>query len=103
MTNEYGYAASIVTNIGQCAYCGRTDRALQRHEAFHGAFRTKSKELGCWLLICFDCHDRLHHKDARIDREIKEFMQREAMRHYGWSVDEFRQRFGKNYLEDDDE
>lgn len=110
MKNEYGetldrngYAASILANIGQCAYCGRMDRPLQRHEAFHGAFRTKSKALGCWLLICDVCHDELHHKNAEIDREIKEYMQRKAMKHYNWSVDDFRQRFGKNYLEEDDE
>lgn len=109
MKNEYGetldrngYAPSILTNIGQCAYCGRMDRALQRHEAFHGANREKSKNLGCWLLICDVCHDALHHHDATIDAEIKVYMQRKAMKHYGWSVDDFRQRFGKNYLEDDE-
>lgn len=105
MTNEYGvkldshgYAPSIVTNLGQCAYCGRTDRALHRHEAFHGAYRTRSKALGCWLMLCYECHDRLHHHDAQIDMEIKQFMQRRAMDYYNWSTDEFRRQFGKDYL-----
>ncbi len=110
ITNEFGialdrngYAPSIVQSHGHCQYCARTDRALQRHEAFHGAYREKSKRLGCWLMLCDVCHDRLHHTNAQIDREVKEFMQRHAMQHYNWTIDEFRERFGKSYIEEGDD
>lgn len=43
-------------------------------------------------------HMTLHHKDAALDALLKRQGQREAMRHYGWSEDEFRARFGKNYI-----
>lgn len=104
MTNEYGsrldrngYAESIVPGRGQCQYCGRLDRPLQRHEVFHGAYREKSKRLGCWIEICDVCHDRLHHKDAQIDRELKAWMQANAIEHYHWTVEQFIREFGKNY------
>lgn len=40
----------------------------------------------------------LHHKDAALDALLKRQGQRVAMRHYGWSEDEFRARSGKNYI-----
>lgn len=40
----------------------------------------------------------LHHKDAALDALLKRQGQRVAMRHYGWSEDEFRARFGENYI-----
>lgn len=40
----------------------------------------------------------LHHKDAALDALLKRQGQRVAMRHYGWSEDEFRAYFGKNYI-----
>lgn len=43
-------------------------------------------------------HMTLHHKDAALDALLKRQGQRVAMRHYGWSEDEFRARFGKNYI-----
>lgn len=107
MRNEYGerldrngYAPSLLTNWGFCEWCMRADRALQRHEVYHGAYRKRSKELGCWVLLCDECHDRLHHHDAGMDRQLKGLMQYVAMKHYGWSVDDFRQRFGKSYVEE---
>lgn len=106
MTNEYGvkldrngYAPSIAFNESGCPICGRRDRPLQRHEAFHGAYRDKSKRLGCWLYVCDICHDRIHHKDAALDLYVKRLMQTLATEHYGWTVEQFRSEYGKNYLD----
>lgn len=105
MTNEYGvtldrngYAPSIVQDIEGCYYCATQCGKLDRHEVFHGASRKKSKALGLWVLLCHDCHMTLHHSDAALDALLKRQGQRVAMRHYGWSEDEFRARFGKNYI-----
>ena len=105
MTNEYGetldrngYAPSIVQDIEGCYYCTTRCGKLDRHEIYHGAYRKKSKALGLWVLLCHDCHMTLHHKDAALDALLKRQGQRVAMRHYGWSEDEFRARFGKNYI-----
>ena len=111
MKNEYGvrldqngYAPSIwykVQNV--CFICNRSDRALHRHEVFHGSNRTKSKRYGLWVNLCYQCHEDLHQKDSTLDRGLKIQTQIKAQQTYGWSIDEFRSIFGKNYLENDDE
>lgn len=105
MVNEYGvkidanhYAPSVVEDQDRCFVCGRRSGKLDRHEVFHGPFRDKSKRLGCWVLLCDVCHGELHHKGGGLDREVKERVQRIAMEHYQWTVDDFRERFGKSYI-----
>lgn len=105
MTNKYGvpldrngYAPSIIPSVEGCFWCGRTDGKLDRHEVFHGAYRAKSKGLGLWVNMCHECHMRLHREDAATDAALKKVGQQAAMAYYGWTVAEFRRRFGKNYL-----
>lgn len=105
MTNEYGatldrngYAPSKMPSVEGCFWCGRTDGKLDRHEVFHGAYRQKSKALGLWVLLCHNCHMKLHHESAEADAILKPMGQICAMKHYGWDKAEFRRRFGKNYL-----
>jgi hypothetical protein len=103
MTNEFnvpldsnGYAPSLLrTYPGVCFECGRfSDTA--RHEIFHGPYRAKSKRYGLWVNVCPRCHDFLHRNG---DQALKEKAQAEAQRAYGWSVQEFRIVFGKNFCE----
>ena len=105
MKNEYGvpldrngYAPSVITDEQRCFICGRSGGKLDRHEVWHGAYRDKSKALGCWVPLCGECHDRLHHKGGGLDGELKEKSQSIVMEHYGWEVAEFRSRFGKSYI-----
>lgn len=111
MKNEYGvkldsngYAPSIWVKAQDiCFLCNRSDKALQRHEVFHGPNRTKSKKYGLWVCICYECHGKIHQKDSALDRQLKAATQRRAQLTYGWSIEDFRERFGKNYREHDDE
>ena len=104
MTNEYGteldrngYAPSIL-NVGVgCMICQRTNRHLQRHEVFHGANRAKSKSYGLWVNLCMECHNNVHHYPT-LDKGLKREAQRHAMLVYKWTKDDFRRRFGKNYI-----
>ena len=103
MTNEYGteldlngYAPSIMDSGDCCYWCKRCGQ-LVRHEIYHGAYRSKSKELGLWVHLCPSCHMRLHGQDAQIDRSLKIIGQQRAEAYYGWTAQKFRQRFGKNY------
>ena len=107
MRNDYGekldlngYAPSIIDTDGNhCFWCKRNKgKGFARHEVFHGAFRQKSKALGTWVLLCSDCHMRLHEQDAQIDKSLKVIGQKRAMEHYGWNETEFRKQFGKNYI-----
>jgi len=93
-----GYAESIVGESRSCYVCGRTDRPVQRHEVFHGYNRTKSKNLGLWISVCDLCHGKIHHRNSEIDHWLKCRMQEIAMEHYGWSIEDFRREFGKNYI-----
>ena len=104
MKNEYGenldrngYAPSIVGDEGRCVVCGKRGE-IQRHEVYHGPNREKSKNLGLWVPICRDCHDKVHHKNDGLDMKLKVAMQGQAMVHYKWTVEEFRKRFGKSYI-----
>ena len=94
-----GYAPQLITlKTDGCFVCGRQDRPLQRHEIFHGPYRSKSKAYGCWAPICDLCHTKVH-KDALLDRKLKVIFQHRAMKEYHWSLDDWRRVFGKNYEE----
>ena len=112
--NEYGvpldrngYAPSIIPGHDEirCKLCGRNGTAdpLNRHEVFGGAYRDKSKRLGLWVHLChFSCHQGRDgvHGNAEKGNKLKAEAQRCAMRKYGWTVEDFRFEFGRNYLED---
>lgn len=94
-----GYAPSILS-VGnyECFVCG-TGGDLARHEVYYGtAYRSRSKELGLWVNVCPECHAEIHDKVDDLDKQLKKITQMKAMLHYGWSVEEFRNRFGKNWL-----
>lgn len=106
MKNEYGitldrngYAPSVIDvyDDHKCFKCWKSGD-LARHEVFHGGNRTKSKALGLWVRLCPACHERLHQKDGELDAELKREGQIAAMRYYCWTIDDFRERFGKNYI-----
>ena len=102
MADRNGYAPSIFPHKdGCCDLCRRQDRPLQRHEPFNAANRKRSKQLGCWMLICDECHRRIHQSDPEFAFEAKVLMQHAAMEEYGWTMGEFRQHFGKNYIWED--
>lgn len=103
--NEYGiqldrngYAPSIISNDERCYICKRTDLKVDRHEIFHGPYRTKSKALGCWCYLCHGHHMMLHQEWADLDITLKQTCQEKAMNHYEWDTKEFLRRFGKNYI-----
>ena len=53
------------------------------------------------------CHDRCHifgpiavHNNAETMRALHEYGQRKAMEENGWTVEDFRREFYRNYLEE---
>lgn len=87
-----------------CFICGRNSRAdywgLDEHHVFGGyGKRDLSEEYGLKIYICHDrCHLNGVHKDAALNRRVQAIVQKIAMRYYGWSTDDFRKIFGKNYI-----
>ena len=89
-----------------CWLCGRNGSAdpLDKHHLFGAANRDKSERYGLYVYLC---HSRCHifggdaaHRNPETMQQLHEYGQRKAMREQGWSVEDFRREFGKNYLED---
>jgi hypothetical protein len=88
-----------------CFICGMNAslEPLDEHHVFFGANRKNSEKYGLKVYIH---HNKCHifgkdsvHKNAEVDRVLKSIVQKRAMRHYGWSVEDFRKIFGRNYIE----
>lgn len=96
-----GYAPSILQDdLTNCFLCGRRDRKLDRHEVFFGSYRCRSKADGLWVMLCHEeCHEGKN--GAQYNREIRNelsaFAQTTAMEVYGWDIDEWRKRYGKDW------
>lgn len=92
----------------KCFLCGRNgvfDR-LDRHHIFGGSRRKHSEKYGLVVLLC---HSRCHiegkfsaHQNADIMQYLHEYGQRKAMIEQGWTVEEFREVFGANYLDQEE-
>ena len=93
---------------GNCCWlCGRNgcQDPLDTHHIFGGANRSLSGQLGATVRLC---HDRCHifgpeavHNNRETAERLKAWGQKKVMEEQGWTRDEFRQVFGKNYLEEE--
>ena len=88
----------------RCFLCGLIGyvEPLDKHHIWGNALRKKSERYG---LTVYLHHNRCHifgensvHKNAKLDRKLKAHAQKKAMEHYGWSIEDFRKEFYKNYL-----
>ena len=87
-----------------CFLCGRNANLepLDCHHVFGAANRKKSEKYGLKVYLHHNqCHifgkDSVH-KNNEVNQALKAQAQQKAMEYYGWTVDEFRVIFGKNYL-----
>lgn len=87
-----------------CYICGGNacGDPLDKHHVFGGALRSKSEKYG---LTVYLHHNKCHifgadsvHRNAAINNALKARVQEKAMQYYGWTVDDFRNKFYKNYL-----
>lgn len=97
-----GYCGSLLFghDAHWCYLCGRHCRT-ERHEIFGGANRQKSKELGLWVHLCEECHrtgERAVHRNGEVSRSLKQKAQLIAQEFYHFTVEIFRDKFGKSYL-----
>jgi hypothetical protein len=90
-----------------CFICGRNSHAdyfgLEEHHVFEGHGRKAiSERYGLKVYICGDrCHrngkDSVH-KNAKVNRAVKKVVQKRAMQYYGWTVEDFIEILGRNYI-----
>lgn len=89
---------SIIPQDPQVCYlCGRRN-ATDVHHVYPGANRQVSDQYGLTVRLCRDCHRDLHDKGINM-AGLQSWVQRIAMEHYGWNLDEWITRFGKDYRE----
>jgi hypothetical protein len=94
-------AKSILQTQKECYLCGGGN-TLDEHHIFGAANRKKSEKYGLKVYLCHhSCHifgKNSVHQNSEINSTLKAEAQKKAMEYYGWSVDDFRNIFGKNYL-----
>lgn len=87
-----------------CYLCGMNANLepLDEHHVFNGANKTKSEKYGLKVYLH---HEKCHifgkqsvHGNAYVGKDLKARVQRIAMAHYGWSIEDFRRIFGKSYI-----
>lgn len=91
---------SIISTEKYCYECG-TCRDLQVHHCWHGSNRQLADDDGLTVYLCQRCHRRLHN-DKRVSRELDlKYMilaEKAWLEHYGKTIEDFIERYGKNYL-----
>lgn len=91
-----------------CWLCGRNGAAdpLDEHHIFGGPNRKLSDRFGLTVYLCHhDCHifgEKAVHRDPETAQRLHEYGQRKAMEEQGWTPEQFRMVFGKNYLDEDE-
>lgn len=87
-----------------CWLCGRNGNGdpLDKHHIFGGSNRKLSEEYGLWVPLChYRCHQfgpEAVHRKRETMQKLHEYGQELAMERFGWSIEEFRAVFGRNYL-----
>lgn len=88
----------------ECFLCGANGNGdpLERHHIFGGANRKLSEKYGLTVYLCGNkCHrngDYAAHRNADTAKVLHQYGQAKAMREQGWTAEQFRDVFGKNYL-----
>ena len=89
-----------------CFLCKRSETSYNRlevHHIFQNANRKKSEQYGLTVLLCEKCHrtgNYAAHRNGKVMQYLHEYGQRKCMREQGWSIAQFREIFGYNYLDD---
>lgn len=85
----------------ECAICGIMDSEyvkMHRHHVYQGRGRRQiSDRYGAVVDLCERCHSKVHHNADYADY-LHRKMQKKLMKENGWTVEQFIEIFGKNYL-----
>lgn len=88
--------------IGECHICGRYGN-MEEHHMLHGTGKrmlADKDKLTC--LLCPECHRNLHDKGEH-DLQLMQEAERIWLHKTGGSIKKFIRRYGKNYLDMEDE
>lgn len=77
-----------------CYRCGRPYPS-DWHHIFNASNKKRSEKYGAMIKVCRTCHEQIHlHEMEKTKREAEQKM----LDYYGWTVQDFIDIFGKNYL-----
>lgn len=77
-----------------CYRCGKYG-AVHWHHIFNASNKKRSEKYGAMIKLCVECHNLIHmHEMEKTKREAE----KKLLEYYGWTVQEFIDIFGKNYL-----
>lgn len=94
-------AKSIIQKVKRCAVC-HTTLDLHEHHIFAGADRNNSERYGLTVWLCARHHNMSSegvHNNTALDRKLKAIAQKRAMKHYGWTKEEFIEIFRRSYYD----
>lgn len=94
-------AKSIIQKVKRCAVY-HTTLDLHEHHIFAGADRSNSERYGLKVWLCARHHNMSSegvHSNAALDRKLKAIAQKRAMKHYGWTKEDFIKIFRRSYYD----
>jgi hypothetical protein len=86
--------------IKECFICGKYTQT-ERHHIFGGFNRPKSEKYKLTVDLCTECHrtgKNAVHRNADTMQMLHIYGEQKALKENGWSIEDFRQIFGVNYL-----
>ena len=91
---------SILQDKKECFVCG-TRLNIHTHEVYYGKNRQKSIDDGCCIYLCSTHHnmsDKGIHFNHNFDLSVKQKMEQKWLEHYNKTINDFIERYGRNYL-----
>ena len=95
---------SILQTRKRCLLCAERS-VLECHHVFEGSMRQRSEKYGLTVWLCKAHHTGdIHgngvavHFNTKLDGAIKRWAQKKAMKHYGWTREDFIEKIGRSYL-----
>ena len=89
----------------KCFLCGRSETEYNRlevHHIFQGRGRRQiSDRYGLTVLLCRNCHTQSEysvHQNKETAAYLHKYGQEKAMKENNWTVEQFVEVFGKNYI-----
>lgn len=93
---------SIMQKNRLCYVCGSSQN-LQSHHIFYGTRnRSKAEKDGLKVFLCWEHHEGTYGVHGRegheLDERLKQVAEQIWIKHFDKTEDDFRERYGKNYL-----
>lgn len=92
---------SIIQDTKECYITGTPYNLHEHHIIYGNGLRKLSEKYGLKVWLRADWHNMADygvHFNKALDLELKQMAQRKAMEHYGWTVEQFIEIFGRSYL-----